>query len=158
MTDLWPNDLATVATKPPLTILKEQASLLGAKTKNIVGASVVRAVRTIDIVSAMNGVVKPFCYNFIITSPALGNYTYRLFVVSYDIGIYPVEFMVDRAIAQEILGDQADERNQRLIASDEQEFIEILSRILNSEKTRQVIRAILSHATDQTPENAGTPD
>ena len=40
MTDLWPTDFGTVTTRSPLTILKEQAALLGSKTKNIVKASV----------------------------------------------------------------------------------------------------------------------
>ena len=36
MIDLWPNELSTVDQRSPLTILKEQASLLGEKTQNIV--------------------------------------------------------------------------------------------------------------------------
>jgi hypothetical protein len=154
MIDLWPNDLATVTTRSPLTILKEQASLLGAKTNNIVKANVRDA-------SAYKGVVKPFNYNFVITSPALGNYTYRLFTISYDIDLYPVEFIVDDAIALEMeVGQHGAPYGPRdeLIARREEEFIKILSRILGSEKTRQVIRAILSHSTDQSLDVEGTPD
>ena len=39
MIDLWPNELSAVDQRSPLTILKEQASLLGEKTQNIVIAA-----------------------------------------------------------------------------------------------------------------------
>jgi hypothetical protein len=153
MIDLWPGDLATVTTRSPFTILKEQASLLGSKTKNIVNATVRDASVYKD--------VKPFNYSFFIASPALGNYSYRLFTISYDVDFYPVEFKVDDAIAREIgvaqhgmpIGLQ-----EGLIAWQEEEFIRILSLILGSGKTRQVIRAILSHSTDQSHNDDVTPD
>jgi len=40
MADLWPNDIGITTQKAPLSILQEQASILGAKTKNLVGAEV----------------------------------------------------------------------------------------------------------------------
>ncbi len=154
MTDLWPADVATAAAKSPYTILREQAALLGAKTNNIVKAAVRDA-------SANTELAKPFNYNFLITSPALGNYTYRLFMVSYDIGFYPVEFIVDDDIARE-LGVVPPEFSygppQELVASREDEFIRILSRVLGSEKTRRVIGAILSHAMDQGLETGAAAD
>jgi hypothetical protein len=41
MADLWPNDIGNATQKAPLSILQEQASILGAKTKNLVKAEVV---------------------------------------------------------------------------------------------------------------------
>lgn len=148
MTDLWPTDLATVTRKPPGTILKEQAALLGMKTKNVVNASVRQA--GVDEIPG-----KLFSFSFLITAPVLGNYTYRLFIIYYDIDLYPVQFIVDDAIAREIGVDQ--DSGQQLIAAHEEEFIEILSRILGSQKTRQVIRGILSHATGQNLGDNGAP-
>ena len=40
MIDLWPKDLRTTTMTTPVTILREQASLLGVKTRNIVRAEV----------------------------------------------------------------------------------------------------------------------
>jgi hypothetical protein len=135
MTDLWPNDLGTVTTKSPLTILKEQASLLGAKTKNIVKAKLQK--------SASNWGV-PFNYDFILNAPALDNYSYRLFIIAYDVDLYPVRFFVDDAIAEEM----GIKPREVLIATGEEQLIEILARILGSQKTRHVIHAILSQSTD----------
>jgi hypothetical protein len=157
MTDLWPTDIGTVTTKSPLTILKEQASLLGAKTKNIVKARVQRTKPAITP-------VKPFNYEFTLNAPALDNYSYRLFGVAYDVDLYPVRFWVDRAIAEEIgvkppeelseTGEQKPTKKRRinrdesLIARREEKLIEILARILGSQKTRHIIHAILSQSTD----------
>ncbi len=40
MTDLWPETIGTVRVKSPVAILREQASLLGQKTQNLVQAQV----------------------------------------------------------------------------------------------------------------------
>jgi hypothetical protein len=148
MTDLWPSDLATVAAKPPGTILKEQAALLGMKTKNIVNASVQPPTNYHE---------KPFSFDFSITSPVLGNYTYPLFRISYDIGLYPVKFTVEDALARELGVGRESGQLGELIAEEEGEFIQILSRILGSKRTRQVIGGILSHATGQSLNDNGTP-
>ena len=36
MENLWPDDITVMGKKAPVTILREQASMLGEKTKNIV--------------------------------------------------------------------------------------------------------------------------
>ena len=58
---------------------------------------------------------------------------------------------MDADIAREIgVGQRASYGpHDDLIALREEEFIKILSGILGSEKTRHVIRGILSHAIDQ---------
>ncbi|MFI5455117.1 MAG: hypothetical protein ACHRXM_06660 [Isosphaerales bacterium] len=147
MTDLWPTDLGTVTTKSPLTILKEQASLLGAKTKNIVKATVKNAGQVFVP-------IMPFSYDFILNAPALDNYRYRLFAVAYDVDLYPVRFRVDDAIAKEI----GIKPGEEFFATGEEQFIEILARILGSQKTRHVIHAILSQSTDLVEIDGGSSD
>jgi hypothetical protein len=154
MIDLWPEDLGTTATASPLTILKEQASLLGAKTKNILKAGVTRyerspAVISRNVVAAKSAAVadEPFKYAFYLEAPALDNYTYRLFTAAYDVNLYPVRLAVDDDIASE-LGTFS---GLDLIASDEEEFKQLLSKILASQKTRKVVNAILSQSTDSAP-------
>ncbi len=149
MTDLWPNDLATVTMRSPFTILKEQAALLGAKTSNIVKARVQRTHgRPLPAPSPA------FRYDFLITAPALDNYTYRLFYLDYDVDFYPVRFVMDEAIANEL----GIVRGQALNAAGEQEFTDILKQIFASQKTRQVIQAILSQAIDLGPVDGNPPD
>ena len=40
MVDLWPKDISEISIKSPVAILREQASLLGQKTKGLVTAEV----------------------------------------------------------------------------------------------------------------------
>jgi hypothetical protein len=74
MTDLWPNDLGLVDIKSPLSILKEQASMLGQKTQMIVKAEVDRGNKEIylrsDLITAED--LKKFIYGFYIFAPFLG--------------------------------------------------------------------------------------
>jgi hypothetical protein len=144
MTDLWPQDLGAAPTSTPLTILKEQASLLGAKMNNIIIASVKRHVLHPSFVSRNVAPAKsatiaeePFRYSFDLEAPALDSYTYRLFTVAFDEDFYPVRFVVDVDIASELGTDGED-----VVASDEEAFKHVLSGILASQKTRKVINAI----------------
>ncbi len=144
MIDLWPSDLSTVDQRSPLTILKEQAALLGEKTQNIVIA--VLEDRSIPERSLVN--MYPFRYGFLLTSPALGNYRFGLFSIGYDIYMYPVTFDLDSDVADEILKDIHVKlgKDGTFQASNEDEFTEILKRIFSSRKAVQVIRALLSQA------------
>jgi len=144
MIDLWPSELSTVDQRSPLTILKEQASLLGEKTQNIVIA-VLEDISGIWPWSLKN---YPFKYGFQLTCPALGHYRFRLFSIGFDIDIYPVRFDLDSDVAEEIIGETHVEpgMNGKFQASNEEEFIEILKRIFSSRKTARVIRALLSQA------------
>jgi len=143
MTDLWPSDLGTVTIKSPVTILKEQAAMLGAKTSNIVKARVLKTVP-----QSLAGTMLPFAYEFQINVPALDNYTYRLFIIRYDVDLYPVRFAsLDDAIAEEM----GVSREQGLSASDAEEFTEILARIFGSQRTRHVVHAILSQIVEPGP-------
>ncbi len=150
MTDLWPSDLGTVTIKSPVTILREQASILGAKTNNIVKARVVKTMA-----QSVSGTMLPFNFEFQINAPALDNYSYRLFIIAYDVDLYPVKFRwLDAAIVEEMgLG-----REPGLTASGPEEFNAILARIFGSQKTRHVIHAILSQTVEPGPVNGDPPN
>ncbi len=144
MIDLWPSEFSTVDQRSPLTILKEQASLLGEKTQNIV-------IAELEYTPPAGGWRQnnyPFKYGFLLTCPALGNYRFGLFSIAYDIEMYPVSFILDSDVAEEIIEQTHLEpgMNGELKASNEEEFIEILKRIFSSRKTARVIRALLSQA------------
>jgi hypothetical protein len=133
--------------KSPLSILKEQASMLGPKTQMIVKAEVERG--NIEFYLRSNFIpaadFKKFIYEFYIVAPFL-NYRYRLFSIIHDVDLYPVEFLLDVEIEEEIIGEE----NQLLRADSESEFIDRLGRILNSDKTKKVIRALLAQSTEFT--------
>jgi len=77
-TDFW-GEIAPAAVRTPLAILREQAALLGAKTKNLIEATVATSV---------NG--PQFQHRFNLVVPSLGNYTYELFWVTHGIEMYPI--------------------------------------------------------------------
>ena len=99
MIDLWPNELTVVDQRSPLTILKEQASLLGEKTQNIVIAVLEKSL----MLGSWLAREYPFKYGFLLTCPALGNYRFRLFSIGYGIDMYPVHFDLDSDVAEEII-------------------------------------------------------
>lgn len=135
MPDLWPDDIATVPeSKAPASILKEQASLLGMKTNNLVQAEVVRYEPGI-------GESEKFKHGFLIKAETLDNYRYRLFTIKHGITLYPVYISLDKDIQQEVAST--------LVAEDvavkcESELVDILGKILKAKKTKQVIRSLLA--------------
>lgn len=140
MKDLWPDDIKATGIKPPVTILKEQATLLGEKTNNIVTASVLRS-ESRNLLSPVFG--KDFSYTFFIEAPALGGYRYALFSIGHSIEIYPVYFDLDESIKKEFIGPI----DKEVSVDSEEEFLDILQGIFNSDKTKKVIGSILSQSS-----------
>jgi len=137
MIDLWPDDIGTVVVRSPAGILREQASLLGEKTQHLVEAEVEPWMEM-----APPGF---FVYAFRLVAPTLGHYRYKLFTIAHDVVLYPVEFSVDSDIQAEISPSQRE-----LGAPDEGAFLEILEKILGSQKTRRVVQALLTQAEPAT--------
>ncbi len=138
MEDLWPDDddiKLVTKIKAPVAILKEQAALLGEKTDNIVTAMVVSY-------SPAGLELRRFHYIFYIEAPILAGYRYELFTMSHDIELYPVYFSVDESIKIAVF-----DREVKIIANSEAEFIGILKKIFNSDKTKKIIGAIFSQST-----------
>jgi len=84
MKDLWP-DFNPGDIPNPKKILTEQANYLRDKTKSKVYAQV--GTRTVG---------EKIILNFIIISPALGNYRFTLFSISHGLNPFPLEFLHDR--------------------------------------------------------------
>ncbi len=143
MTDLWPDDLKTIINvKAPVNILREQASLLGSKTQNIVKAK----VRQIDPGTARDETFtswpigkghQKFHYVFNLVAPMLENYEYRLFMISHDVTLYPVYIIADDDILKELSVDKA------ISVNSEDELLEVLRKIFRAEKTKKIIDALV---------------
>jgi hypothetical protein len=144
MIDLWPKELAVVDQKSPLTILREQASLLGEKTQNVVTA----VVEGEHVIPGSWQRDAPFRYGFTLTCPALGQYRFGAFAIAFGVEMYPVHFNLDTDIAPEVIeGSELELDGEGFpVASNEHEFIETLKLIFNSKKIVRVIRALLSQA------------
>ena len=61
------------------------------------------------------------------------NFMYRVFFIRYGISLYPLRMVLDETIAKQI------DIDFDIRIGTEEEFIEILSMILNCEKFKQVI-------------------
>jgi hypothetical protein len=144
--DMWPGSIGqNIALKPPSAILKEQAALLGNKTKNIV---------TAEVKNKSDSGVGSFSYNFNLVAPAYG-YRYKLFQVWYGLDYYPIHFTVEGEI-EKVLSkhlskpptpDQAaDGANRHPIAKSEDEFLEMLGKIFSAEKTIRIINALIAES------------
>ena len=135
MEDLWPDDIKAVTKiKAPVAILREQAALLGNKTDNIVTAEV-------SSYEPSGLKANQFYYVFYMEAPVLGGYRYNLFTISHDIELYPVYFTVEESIMKKASDGEA------IKANSEEEFIGILKKIFDSDKTKGVIGAIFTQSS-----------
>ncbi len=156
MTDLWPDQLDAFNLKAPVAILREQATLLGQKTKNLVQAEVENGTN-------VNG---DFTYHFFIVAPTLNNYHYRLFTIEHKITLYPVQIYLGEDLGQELGASRNPLTEAQLAmkqtlrgmglwppsgvppyyvsAQSEDEFVGVLKVILSSQITLQVISALRS--------------
>jgi hypothetical protein len=114
-TDLW-GEIEATQIRTPLVILREQAALLGTKTKNLVEASVK---------THANG--DAFAHNFNLVVPALDNYTYNLFTITHGPSIYPISVLYKSTQFET-----------------EQEFIEWLGAKLSSPDTKRIVANLLA--------------
>jgi hypothetical protein len=159
MTDLWPTDIGAAEFRAPVTILKEQASLLGQKTQQIVSASVASS-RGGTIAHSSKTVKQKaleydFRHDFYIVAPAIANYRYRLFTIMHNIEPYPCVFLLDEDLLRE-LGFWMDGKTVTVTAADEEQFIFALARIFKAEKTRRVIAALLAQSEGYTSDDTSS--
>ena len=76
--DLWPENIAESNMVTPVAILREQAALLGDKTKQLV---------TGEVQTTTTG--NMFVHSFSVAAPTL-NYRYELFRVQHPAAFYPL--------------------------------------------------------------------
>ena len=144
MIDLWPEGIETNRVKSPVTILREQGSVLGQKTKNLVLGEVLEA----------SGQGNEFAYSFFIVAPALSHYRYKLLTIHHDLGLYPVTVDVERRISQAIdlqfqvtqITPDGSNLGSYLKAESEAQFLELLREIFKSEKAIAVVTSLLSQS------------
>jgi len=146
MVNLWPAELEVTKLIPPVTILRQQASMLGQLTSN----------RVLGDVKARDEEGDVFTYDFYIVAPSLNNYRYKLLTISHSVDLYPVIIKVEESIYKEI--PQFDNKvastvfekkiGMSLQLDSEPKFIEALRAIFNSSKAKRVISALLVQSID----------
>jgi hypothetical protein len=121
----WPTDFGVEVEITPLTILKEQAALLGERTKNIVEGRVQTKVDE----------KMEFRHSLYLVVPTLANYRYFLLSVHHKPAIYPIQIF-----------DGTSDRE--VTARDFEEFKEKLKEILSSDRVKRIIGTLLTYACE----------
>ena len=124
-TDFW-GEISVVGDRTPLSILREQAALLGTKTQNLVEAQV-----------ETRGVSRALQHSFNLVVPVLDHYTYELFSIWHNvIDLYPI------ALNDEALFSGQDQ----FLLKDENALKEWLARKLSSPETKKILGHLLAQA------------
>ena len=116
--DLWPQEIRASTELAPVTILREQAALLGQKTRQLVVA---------EVETRNSGEL--LVHSFVILAPALDNYRYELFKVYHGVPFYPLT---------------VDTGGAPVKVTTEEAFVELLGKILSSQRTKDVIQSLLA--------------
>lgn len=117
--DFWPENIAESKLVTPVTIIKEQAALLGEKTKQLVRG---------EVETTSNGSL--LIHHFSIAAPTM-NYRYELFSVQHNVSFYPAVIKF------------ADRTTQVL---SESEFKAKLKEVFGDPHTVNVVQSILAQA------------
>ncbi len=126
--NLWGEIPVESEIKLPVTILKEQASILGEKTNKILEATVTQInTQSKDTVA----------YSFNIIAPALSNYKFKVLTLTHPaIFVYPVNITFQQNAGNWV---------QRS-CTDESQFIEMLGQILSSEIVHKAVGALIAQS------------
>jgi hypothetical protein len=138
--DLWPRELGLGAVTTPVSILRNQASLLAEKTHGILEGAVETATSGDDIY-----------HRFYVVVPAMGRFRYELFRVHHSVTLYPV--VVDEIPAVKppttytatslIPGIPIEQA----VLRDEAQFRAWLRETLASEQTQRIISSLYAQAS-----------
>ncbi|MBI2909015.1 MAG: hypothetical protein HYX92_15335 [Chloroflexi bacterium] len=148
--DFWPDDLDETTATAPVVLLKEQGSLLGKKTKNLVQG------RVSGIEPEKWGYPGGFFYGFNIVAPALGGYQYQIFGISHKIDFYPLRLKANEDVWKDLPSELRDKYRpsvetyltSRLILEvpAEDDFKDLLKAIFRAPKVKRVVQSILAQS------------
>ena len=159
MKSLWKNEFKPLAIDTPGDIVQFQCASIGTITNGKIIARIVEysepiksytkkspffadididdlVVNIQDNLGEVSG--GEFTFEFYITSVATPNYKYRIMFIQYGLSLYPVTIVLDETIAKELRL-----KKQQIICSDQEEFENKLTAIINSKKVGCVISSLL---------------
>ena len=119
--NLW-GELPTVEhARTPLSILREQANLLGQLTDRLLEGEIVVNSSSVEQLEAHLNIV----------APTLGGYSVTILILRYGLDMYPVQIQ------------HALEESVRISAKDEESLLNALKRIFTSASVQKVIKSLL---------------
>ena len=120
--DFWPADLTNTSNiTTPVSMMREQAALLGQKTNQQLTATVV----------PMTTGGGEFVWSFQLISTILVNYRYELFRVSHTITLYPAVFYWEAHPTSKVVASQDD-------------FKSYMKEIIGSDQTKKIVQGLLA--------------
>ena len=122
--DLWPEDIGDTKIVPPVAILREQATLLGRKTNQLVRARV-----------TTHGEGDWLTHTFILSAPAI-DYGLQLFEIQHTIELYPLSFTWEGVAKQIETPDK---------------FVDHLKVVLGSSSTKRKVHSLLAQVKSELP-------
>lgn len=142
--DLWPSDI-DLQVVPPLNILKAQEATLAQKTKGILQAKVSTTVTD-----------KLVQYDLDLIAPALNFYRERILSVTHDNGfIYPVRITSEvfdpntsMSLSRLQRAMSADPGRSQRTAATEEEFINLVRQVLQSNDVRALIQSLIARSNE----------
>lgn len=142
--DLWPDEVAVTDVLTPSAIMRYQAGQLREKTKSLLEG---------EVQTAENEGWK--LHSFDLLAPALNRYRYRLFSARHRKEmVYPVivespclESKATRNALLDALGGAAIPLGQSEAAT-QQEFIDLIGKVLRSDHAKSVIQSLIAQSQD----------
>jgi len=135
--DLWPDEiLQTPTIRPPVAILKEQATFLASRTNNTLKGEVHQNSDTLTT-------NYEFEYAFYITAPGI-NYKYRLFTLMHNIEMYPLRIDANSEIFDEIFTGERGNKKNSVQVGNEAVLKTTLRKIFKSAKVQKVVTSLLA--------------
>lgn len=142
MNDLWPDFAPAEGEVPPITILKEQAALLGLKLKNLIEA---------DVETGTTDYQRFLRHSLFLVAPVLNYYRYRLLSVEHAATqMYPATIKL--SMADPASDDPASpELSAEIKVANEGEFKDALKGVFARADTRRVIENLLAQSLAVNP-------
>ena len=120
--NLWGDLPKSGDLRTPVSILREQATILGDQTNNVLVGDVITTQRGGNIVS-----------EFEIVAPALDNYRVTVLTISHDMTLYPL------LVIRHLGGGNVQ-------CTDETSFKAVLKETLSGKRVHQIVNSLLSQS------------
>ena len=138
--DLWPDAVDVTAITPPIVILREQAALLGEKTKGLVRGEIESRTEPLEkeeFEDYLGAALSPkellgHVHTLYLLAPALDNYQYALLSVKHDFQAYPC------------YADYHPDQDFSHYVENEEALLSWLGLVLSKPPTVRIIHALIS--------------
>lgn len=141
MKSLWPEGFDDVELRPVKTLLQEQVKVLRKMTSDMVYASVLPLSLDEMVSKSLDGM---FAFRFDIRSRILDKYRFHLFSFSHEITLYPVKFILDEKVADELKLSRGVMGRTTAVISSMEDVEEFISEIFHTKQVRLLVSSIVA--------------